>query len=74
MAFELWCWRRLLGIPWIARRSNQLILKEINTEYALEALMLELQYLDHLIQRANSLEKLLTLGKIQGRKRRGDRG
>ena len=70
-AFELWCWRRLLRVPWIARRSNQSILKDINPEYALEELMLKLQYFDHLIQRANSLEKTLMLGKIEGRRRRG---
>ena len=66
-AFELWCWRRLLRVPWTARRS---ILKEINTEYSLEVLMLnlKLQYFDHLMQRADSLEKTLTLGKIVGRK------
>jgi len=70
-AFELWCWRRLLRVPWTARRSNQSILKEINPEYSLERLMLKLQYFDHLVQRANSLEKTLTLGKIEGRRRRG---
>ena len=72
-AFELWCWRRLLSIPWIARRSNQSILKEISPEYSLEGLMLnlKLQYFGHLIRRANSLEKTLMLGKIEGRRRRG---
>ena len=65
-AFKLWCWRRLLRIPWTARRSNQSILKEINPEYSLEGLMLKLklQYYDDLMQRANSLEKILILGKI----------
>ena len=68
-----WCWRRLLKIPWTARRSNQSILKEINPEYSLEALILKLkfQYFGHLMQRADSLEKTLTLGKIEDRKRRG---
>ena len=72
-AFEMWCQRRFLRIPWTARRSNHLILKEINSEYSLEALMLKLklQYFGHLIQRANSLEKTLMLGKIEGRRRRG---
>ena len=70
-AFELWCWRRLLRVPWIARRSNQSIRKEINPEYSLEALMLKLQNFGHLMWRANSLEKTLTLGKIEGKKRRG---
>ena len=71
-AFELWCWRRLLRVPWTARRSNQSILKEINSEYSLEGLMLKLKlrYFGHLLQRAISLEKTLMLGKI-GRKRRG---
>ena len=71
-AFELWCWRRLLRVPWTARRSNQSILKEINTEYSLEGLMLKLklQYFGHLIQKADSLEKTLMLGKIEGRRRR----
>ena len=74
-AFELWCWRRLLRVPWTARRSNQSILKEISPEYSLEGLMLKLrlQYFDHLMQRANSLEKTLMLGKIEGRKRRGQK-
>ena len=72
-AFELWCWRRLLWVPWTARRSNQSILKEISHEYSLEGLMLQLklQYFGHLIWRANSLEKILMLGKIEGRKTRG---
>ena len=72
-AFELWCWRRLLRIPWIARRSNKSILKEISPEYSLEELMLRLkhQYLGHLMQRTVSLEKTLMLGKIEGRRRRG---
>ena len=72
-AFELWCWRRLLRVPWTARRSNQSILKEISPEYSLEGLMLKLKlpYFDHLMQRANSLEKTLILGKIEGKRRRG---
>ena len=71
--FELWCWRRLLRVPWTARRFNQSILKEISPEYSLEGLMLKLklQYFGHLMQRADSLEKTLMLGKIEGRKRRG---
>ena len=71
--FELWCWRRLLRVPWTAKRSNQSILKEINREYSLEGLMLKVkvQYFGHLMQRTNSLEKILMLGKIEGRKRRG---
>ena len=69
--FELWYWRRLLRVPWTARRSNQSILKEINIEYSLGGLMLKLQYLGHLLHRANSLEKTLMLGKIEGRRRRG---
>ena len=68
-AFELWCWRRLSRVPWTVRRSNQSILKEISPEYSLEALMLRLQLC--LIQRTDSLEKTLTLGKIEGRRRRG---
>ena len=70
-AFELWCWRRLLRVPWTARRSNQSILKEISPECSLEGLMLKLklQYFGHLMRRANSLEKTLLLGKIEGRKR-----
>ena len=70
-AFELWCWRRLLRVPWAARRSNQSILKEINPEYSLEGLMLKLQYFGHLMRRADSLKKTLMLGKIEGRRRRG---
>ena len=79
-AFELWCWRRLLRVPWTARRSNQSILKEISPEYSLEGLMLKLklQYFGHLIlwppvlwQRTDSLEKILILGKIEGRRTRG---
>ena len=71
-AFELWCWRRLLRVPWTARRSNQSILKEINPEYSSEGLMLKLklQYFSHLVQRADSLEKAMMLGKIEGRRRR----
>ena len=70
-AFELWCWRRLLRISWMARRSNQSILKEINPEYSLEGLMLKLkfQYFGHLMRRADSLEKTLMLGEIEGRRR-----
>ena len=72
-AFELWCWRRLLRVPWTARRSNQSILKEISPEYALERLMLKLklQYFGHLMRRTNSLENNLLLGKIEGGRRRG---
>ena len=72
-AFELWCWRRLLRVPWAARRSNQSILKEISPGCSLEALMLKLklQYFDHLMRRADSVEKTLMLGKIEGRRRRG---
>ena len=72
-AFELWYWRRLLRVPWTARRSNQLILMEICPEYSLEGLILKLkfQYFGHLMQRNNSLEKTLMLGKIEGRRRRG---
>ena len=71
--FELWCWRRLLRVPWTARRSNQSILKEISPEFSLEGLMLKLklQYFGHLMQRADSFEKTLILGKIEGRRRRG---
>ena len=69
--FKLWFWRRLLRVLWTARRSNQSILKESNSEYSLEGLMLKLQYFAHLMQRTNSLEKTLTLGKIEGRRRRG---
>ena len=70
-AFDLWCWRRLLRVPWTAKRSNQSILKKINPEYSLEGLMLKCQYLGHLMRTANSLEKTLLLGKIEGRRRRG---
>ena len=70
-AFELWCWRRLFRVPRTARRSNQSVLKEINTEYSLEGLKLKLQYFGHLIGRADSLEKTLMLGKIEGMRRRG---
>ena len=70
-AFELWCWRRLLRVPWTARRSNQSILKEISPEYSLEGLMLKLQYSGHLTRRTDSLEKTLMLEKIEGRRRRG---
>ena len=72
-AFELWCWRRLLRVPWTARRSNHSILKEICPEYSLEGLIvkLNLQYFVHLIQRTDSLEKTLMLGKIEGRRKKG---
>ena len=72
-AFELWYWRRLLRVPWTARRSSHSILKEISPEYSLEGLMLKLklQYFGHLMQRTDSLEKTLMLGKIEGRRRRG---
>ena len=72
-AFELWCWRRLLRVPWTTRKSNQSILKEISPEYSLEGLMLKLnlQYFGHLMQRTDSLEKTLMLGKIEGKRRRG---
>ena len=72
-AFEQWCWRRLLRVPWTAKRSNQSILKEIDPEYSLEGLMLKLklQHFGYLMQRANSLEKTMMLGKIEGRRRRG---
>ena len=70
-AFELWYWRRLLRVPWTARTSNQSILKEINSEYSLEGLMVKPQYFGHLTLRANSLEMTLMLGRIEGRKRRG---
>ena len=72
-AFELWCWRRLLRVPWTARRSNQSILKEMSPGYSLEGLMLKLklQYFGHLMRRADSFEKTLMLGKIEGRRRRG---
>ena len=71
--FELWYWKRLLRVPWTTRRSNQSILKETNPEYSLEGLMLKLklQYFGHLMQRVHSLEKTLMLGKIEGRRRRG---
>ena len=74
-AFEVWCWRRLLRVPWTARRSNQSILKEISPGYSLVGLMLKLklQYFGHLIRRADSLEKTLMLGKIEGRRRRGQK-
>ena len=70
-AFELWCWKRLFRVPWIAGRSNQSILKEISPEYSLEGLMLKLQYFGHLMRGVDSLEKTLMLGKIEGRRRRG---
>ena len=72
-AFKLWCWRRLLRVPWTARRSNESILKEISPEYSLEGLMLnlKLQYFGHLVQRTDSLEKTLMMGKIEGGRRRG---
>ena len=72
-AFELWCWRRLLRVPWTTRRSNQSVLRKINPEYSLEGLMLKLklQYFGHLMSRADSLENSLMLGKIEGRRRKG---
>ena len=70
-AFEVWCWRRLLRVPWTARKSNQSILKEISPGRSLEGLMLKLQYFGHLMRRADSFEKTLVLGKIEGRRRRG---
>ena len=72
-AFELWCWRKLLRVPWTARRSNQSILKEISPEYSLEGLTLKLklQHFGHLLSRTDSLEKTLMLGKVEGRRRRG---
>ena len=75
-AFKLWCWKRFLRVPRTARRSNQSILKEINPEYSLEGLMLKLklQYFGHLMRKADSLEKTLMLGKIEGRRRGGNRG
>ena len=75
-AFKMWYWRKFFRVPWIARRSNQSILKETNPEYSLKGLMLKLkhQYLGHLIWKANSLEKTLMLGKIEGKRRRGRRG
>ena len=74
--FELWCWRRLLRVPWTTRRSNQSFLKEISPEYSLEGLMLKLklQYFGHLMQQTDSLEGTLMLGKIEGRRRRGRQG
>ena len=70
-AFELWCWRKVLRVPWTVRRSNQSVLKEINPEYSLEGVLLrlKLQYFGHLIQTANSIEKTLTLEKVQGKRR-----
>ena len=75
-AFELWCWRRLLRVPWTERRSNQSIVTEINPEYSLEGLMLKLklQYFGHLMQRTDPLEKTLMLGKIECKRKRDDRG
>ena len=75
-AFELWCWRKFLRVPWTARRSNQSMLKEIHPKYSLEGLMLKLklQYFGHLLRRTDSLEKPLMLGKTEGRRRRDDRG
>ena len=75
-AFELWCWRRFLRVPWTARRSNQSIFKEISPEYLLEGVMLKLklQYFGHLMQSTDSLEKILMLGKIEGRRKSGNRG
>ena len=72
-AFELWCWRRLLRVPWTAKRSNQSILKEVSPEYSLEGLMLKLKlkYFGHLMRRVDSMEKTLMLGGIEGRRRRG---
>ena len=70
-AFELWCWRRLLRVPWTARRSNLPILKEINPEYSLDRMMLKLQYFGYLMRRTDSLEKTLMLGKIEDKRRRG---
>ena len=72
--FELLCWRRLLRVPWTARRSNQSILKEINPEYSLEGLLLKLQYFGHLMRRTGSLEKILMLGKIEAKRKRSGRG
>ena len=69
--FELWCCKKLLRVPWMARRSNQSVLKETNPEYSLEGLMLKLQYFGHLMRKADSLEKTLMLGRIKGRRRRG---
>ena len=70
-ASELWCWRRLLRVPWTARRSNQSILKEVSPEYSLDGLILQLQHFGHLMQRANSLGKTLMLGEIEGKRRIG---
>ena len=70
-AFELWCWRRLLKVPWTSGRSNQYILKKISSEYSLEGLMLKLPYFGDLMRRTDSLEKILILGNIEGRRRRG---
>ena len=70
-AFEMWCWRRLLRVPWTTRKSNQSFLKEISSEYSLERLMLKLQYFGHLMRRTDSLEKTLMLGKIEGTRRMG---
>ena len=70
-AFQLWCWKRFLRVPWTARRSNQSILKEINPEYSLKGLMLKLQHTGHLMRTADSLEKNLMLGKIEGKRRKG---
>ena len=67
--FEWWCWKRFVGVPWTLRRSNQSILKEINPEYSLEGLMLKLQYFGHVMQSADSLEKTLMLGKIEGKRK-----
>ena len=72
--FKVWCWRRLLRVPWTVRRSNQSVLKEINPDYSLEELMLKLQYFGHIMRRANSLEKTLVLGKIEDRGEGGDKG
>ena len=71
VAFKLWCWRRLFRVPWTIKRSNQSILKEINPEYSLEGLMLKLQYFRHLMQWTDSLEKTLMMGKMEGKRRRG---
>ena len=73
-AFKLWCWRRLLKVPWTARRSNQLVLREINPEYSLEGLMLKLQYFGHLMQTVDSLEKSLMLGRLRAAAEEGVRG
>ena len=73
-AFKLWCWRRFLRVPWTARRSNQSILKEIKPEYSLEGLMVKFQYFGHVMQRAESLERTLMLGEIEGKRSRGNRG